>query len=523
MASGTPVSFYRDLDLIAGSATVAGLGDAELLSRYAQRRDATAEAAFEALVARHGPMVLATCRRSLRDGADADDAFQAAFLVLARKAGSVRVAGSVGPWLHAVAERVALKARVIACKRRDREGGEIGDIAAPDSDEGAFEIRQAVHDELGRLPEKYRAPLVLCHFEGLTHEQAAEALRWPVGTVSGRLSRAREILRDRLTRRGLGVPASAVVAALSARVALAVSSEQIQTVVRAACGGAVSRSVFRLTRGVLIAMFMNKLKLMGTGLAAVTALTVGAGFAAGQFGRQVAQEPPQVPTIETKPASSETRKEYTKEFMKARSFSGPTIQAIQGGNYIAVQSSDGRSISATSLKDPSINKNDWLSYAVPAGLSVIPLNVGNVMPLAYAGDEIKEVAVFFGSNQGPNTEALWSKQTLREPARGRLSPITSGNVVLYQVGADLYAFSSLSGQWGLLHLAGAEPPTIQVGFDSILVQQKETLYVYKAFTGRWTTGVSIKPVVTPPVYLPGNLSPPPSVAPSNPPPAPQKK
>jgi HlyD family secretion protein len=123
MASGTPVSFYRDLDLIAGSATVAGLGDAELLSRFALRRDATAEAAFEALVARHGPMVLATCRRSLRDAADADDAFQAAFLVLARKAGSVRVAGSLGPWLHAVARRVAIKAEAVSRKRRGGEGG----------------------------------------------------------------------------------------------------------------------------------------------------------------------------------------------------------------------------------------------------------------------------------------------------------------------------------------------------------------------------------------------------------------
>jgi RNA polymerase sigma factor (sigma-70 family) len=499
MASGTPVSFYRDLDLIAGSATVAGLGDAELLSRFALRRDATAEAAFEALVARHGPMVLATCRRSLRDAADADDAFQAAFLVLARKAGSVRVAGSLGPWLHAVAERVSLKSRAVVRKRRGREEGEIGDIPAPESDAGAFEIRQAVLEELGRLPEKYRAPMVLCHLEGLTHEQAAESLSWPVGTVSGRLSRAREILRDRLSRRGLGVPATAVVAALSTREALAVPSELIQMVVRAASGGAVSRSVFRLTRGVLIAMMMHKIKLAGVALVAVTALTVGAGFAAGQFGRQVAQQPPPAPPTEAKPSPPQTRKEFAKEFMKERSFPVQlfpvtTIQALQGGDYIAVQSPDGRSISAINVKDPSTH-NDWASYAIPAGLSATTLNTGNFMALGYSGDEIKEVAVFCGVGQSPHTTARWFTQTLRVPARGSLYPRTMGNSVLYQVGSDLYVFSILCGQWGQLHLEGAEPPTIESGSNAILVQQNGKLYVFKAFTGRWTTGVPIKPVV----------------------------
>jgi hypothetical protein len=237
-------------------------------------------------------------------------------------------------------------------------------------------------------------------------------------------------------------------------------------------------------------------------------LTVGSSFAVGQFGRQVTQpqQPPTVPQPQTKPSMPQ-RPQFPRL--------GYGIQAIQGSDYIAVESPDGRSISATSLKAHSMNKNEWASYAIPAGLSVTPLNSGSVLSLAYVGDEIKEVAVFFGYNTRPYSEGRWSKLTLREPARGRLSPTATGNTVLYQVGPDLYAFSSLCCEWGQLHLEGAEPPTIQFSGDSILVQQKETLYVFKGFTGQWTTGVPIKPVVVrPPIGM---------AAPPTPPPAPPKQ
>jgi RNA polymerase sigma factor (sigma-70 family) len=189
--------------------TVAGLGEVALLERFITRRD---PAAFEALVARHGPMVLGICRRLLREPHDIEDAFQATFLVLVRRAGSLRRREALGPWLYGVAYRVAMRARARAAAGPDLspgidppDGRETGpDAAAERSDDAS-----ALHEEVARLPESYRAPVVLCYFEGLTHDEAAQQLHWPVGTVRGRLARARDRLRSRLERRGVGPAALA--------------------------------------------------------------------------------------------------------------------------------------------------------------------------------------------------------------------------------------------------------------------------------------------------------------------------
>jgi RNA polymerase sigma factor (sigma-70 family) len=187
----------------AGSAV--GLTDGELLERFA-RRDEAAEAAFETLLVRHGSMVLTVCRQVLGDAHAAEDAFQAAFLVLVRRAASLRVRepGSLGPWLHGVAYRIALKARQQAARRRARERrAAMPAVGRPSLALEQGELRALLHEEVNRLPAKYRAPVVLCYLEGRTHDEAAAALRWPVGTVRGRLARARDRLRARLTRRGL--------------------------------------------------------------------------------------------------------------------------------------------------------------------------------------------------------------------------------------------------------------------------------------------------------------------------------
>src|SRR5262249_38884073 len=154
---------------------------------------------------RHGPMVLGVCRRALADPGEVEDAFQATFLVLVRRARSVRAGDSLGRWLYGVARRVAAKSRARSQRSRARSTPLAVEPAAPDPDSSADRIGllAALDEEGGRLPEKYRAPVVLCHLEGLTHAEAAARLRWPVGTVSGRLSRARGLLRDRLVRRGL--------------------------------------------------------------------------------------------------------------------------------------------------------------------------------------------------------------------------------------------------------------------------------------------------------------------------------
>jgi RNA polymerase sigma factor (sigma-70 family) len=161
--------------------------DAVLLGRFVDQWD---HAAFRDLVCRHGPMVLSVCRRIARDTHAADDAFQATFLLLVRRAGSVRKRESVGPWLFGVAQRVALEARGAAIRTvapaiPDREPSGTGDPDPLEQDE----LHAAVHEELGRLPEKYRAPLVLCYFEGLPHEDVARRLGWPIGSVRGRIAR----------------------------------------------------------------------------------------------------------------------------------------------------------------------------------------------------------------------------------------------------------------------------------------------------------------------------------------------
>ena len=196
----------RQIDQLFGAGTVAGLSDAQLLERFRTRRD---EAAFVALVARHGPMVLAVCRGVLRDEHAAEDAFQATFLILVRKA--ERALG------RRVARRLASSGRLPGrgpgpgrCGPPPRAGEEGRGGGRPEGNaesEPDDELRALLHAEIGRLPDRLRLPVVLCDLEGLTRDQAAERLRWTEGTVRGRLARARTLLRQRLTRRGVVLPA----------------------------------------------------------------------------------------------------------------------------------------------------------------------------------------------------------------------------------------------------------------------------------------------------------------------------
>jgi len=189
----------------AGTAT--GLTDGQLLERFATRRDAASEVAFAALVERHGPMVLRACRAVLRDDHEALDAFQATFLVLARKGGTLWVRDSIGPWLHRVACRAACRAKKAAARRRalEQRAAELAErrAGAP----GRDELAALIHEEVDRLPERYRTAVVLCDLEGRTCEEAARHLGCPVGTVGSRLARGRRQLRDRLSRRGLAARA----------------------------------------------------------------------------------------------------------------------------------------------------------------------------------------------------------------------------------------------------------------------------------------------------------------------------
>lgn len=225
------------------------LSDGRLLERFLAQQD---EAAFEELVRRHGPMVLRVCQRVLRHSQDAEDAFQATFIVLARKAETVAKHESVGSWLHGVAYRVALKARTNASQRHLREQNLVTAAAASprtsSGDAEAHDLRAALDQELVRLPDKYRQPVVLCYLEGKTNEEAAGELQCPVGTVKIRLSRARDLLRDRLARQGLPCSGAALTGLLmqeaaQATVPAGLAATLSQASVLAASGKLVPESV----------------------------------------------------------------------------------------------------------------------------------------------------------------------------------------------------------------------------------------------------------------------------------------
>lgn len=280
MAGRNSGAILKQMQALLGAGTFGGLSDGELLGRFLERRDEVAELAFAVLVERHGSMVLGVCRRIMGDPHDADDAFQATFLVLARRARSIRVEGSLGRWLFGVAMRVAMRARADSRRRRrrerpgldrfDRAGSEPGSSAADRA-----ELRAIVATEVAGLPARFRAPVLLCDLEGTSHEEAARRLGWPVGTVKSRLSRGRARLRDRLTRRGLTPADLAIVAAMARPPAALVSATTRAALALVASGrltaaGIVPASVATLTQGVLRTMTLHKLAAVAAALMLVT-------------------------------------------------------------------------------------------------------------------------------------------------------------------------------------------------------------------------------------------------------------
>jgi RNA polymerase sigma factor (sigma-70 family) len=266
MASIQLSTVVRHLHRLAGTAQAGDVTDAELLERFAARRD---EAAFAALVRRHGPMVLAACRRILGNHADAEDAFQATFLVLVRKAGSIKRRAALAGWLHEVALRVALQTRASAQRRRRHEQ------RVPDMPRKDFlttvvwrDLRPVLDEEVQKLPDACREAFVLCYLEDKTYEQASQQLACSTGTISRRLERARELLRERLTRRGLVLPAGLLAVVLSrqtapAAVPAALLASTLKAVLQSAAGaaaGVISARVAALAEGGFQAMTTSKTK-----------------------------------------------------------------------------------------------------------------------------------------------------------------------------------------------------------------------------------------------------------------------
>jgi RNA polymerase sigma factor (sigma-70 family) len=265
----------RHVSQLFGGGTVTGLSDSQLLERFRTDRDATA---FEALVARHGPMVLSVCRGVLRDPADAEDAYQATFLILVKKARTIRGGQALGGWLYQVAHRVAIQANVVAARRRahEREAGQMTAALATSGPGTPDDLLPALHEEIARLPEKYRLAVVLCDLEGLPQAEAAGQLNWSERTLRRRLAEARDRLRGRLARRGLAPDGAALSAVFWNEAHAVVPPAWNAAVVHAAIHAidpmaaiGVSAAAQSLTHEVLKAMFLHKLTIASAALLGV--------------------------------------------------------------------------------------------------------------------------------------------------------------------------------------------------------------------------------------------------------------
>jgi RNA polymerase sigma factor (sigma-70 family) len=271
--------------LSTGCATATDLDDAHLLHRFLRQGD---QAAFMAIVQRYGALVWGVCVRRLGETPEAEDAFQATFLVLVRKAPGLRGPQLLGPWLYGVAHRTALKTHGRAVRRKVREQALPEDVGAEVGSEQLWgELRAVLDEELDRLPEKYRRPVLLCYLQGLSSEEAARALGCPKGTVFSRLSRARDLLRQRLSRRGLGASGAALAALLTAHAAAkAVPAALVEATLGVSILSAAGRGgpgvpahLAALVEGVLRNMLLQKVRL-GVVLLALGVAASGVGFLA---------------------------------------------------------------------------------------------------------------------------------------------------------------------------------------------------------------------------------------------------
>jgi RNA polymerase sigma factor (sigma-70 family) len=519
MAGGPSREFLRDLDLVYEAGPLAGLSDAQLVERFVSGRGEASEVAFRALLARHGAMVWGVCRQVLREPNDVEDAFQATFLVLVRKAGSVRIDHSLGPWLYGVAFRVATRARSDASERRKREGARTEALAVPTGDPSeARELGSLLHEEINRLPDRYRLPVVLCHLEGQSQDEAARQLRCPVGTVSGRLTRARQMLRSRLTRRGLATPAVSLDLTARFEPRPSVPRPLIDSIARAASQPGPSGfpvAARALARGVTRSMLASQLKPVLT-LGLIALVTGGVAVAYSQAPGDKApatpstneptpdvQPPPAPPAAEPSPEALETRidpapsateqaQAGNDEPRTKRSVRRGDIafdlqpQAVGTGKVIYVIAPKQNRISALKL-----GKGEWRTYSVPAGSIDLALGVDENVALQLEGRAIQEVAVFNGILDH------WSVHKLRAPADGPIAPTLHGGLAAYAIDDTVYAYHSKKDTWVDLRLPKSDaddPVGVRVLDEAIVVQQGETVYVYSALIGQWSSGVDAQPM-----------------------------
>ena len=533
MANARYGAVLQPLNRLFNRGTVAALGERALLERFVFERD---EAAFEAIVTRHGPMVLGICRRGLDDPHDVEDAFQATFLVLVLKAGSLRDREQLAPWLFGVARKVTARARSRSILRRGREqnGGEALAVVVGPADGAAErgELRSALDEEIGRLPEKYRAPVIHCYLEGLTHDEAALRLRCPVGTVRSRLSWARQRLRERLDRRGLApagllagpgpLPTLAVPAALTeSTVAAASGTSAITTAAGAAA----------LAKGVTTAMFFKNLTLTASFLATAGLLTTGAAVIAHQgIGASAGVSADAPPPASAERPSLQAQNDALKNDVRTLSdevkllkrqldaiqkqLDGPprprvgtTVGAAAPGGMSGMMGgatadtfaqTTGRLVGARSnvpmatesatmiaavapAGDRILAKvksgDSWRLYRGSEGVKMVPEFGNNVLALQFTGSKIDEIAVFDRLN------GAWFTRKLDPPAENLATPVVYDQWVIYFIGPRAYAFSVKTKTWDVAALKG-KPIYVQSPFGGGY-QDDEAIHVFDVQKGAW--------------------------------------
>src|SRR3954454_5692150 len=296
MARESATLVSRHFQTLYARGVVGSLADSQLLHRFVDGGGLDREDAFAALVDRHGPMVLKVCRRMLPTPADAEDAFQAVFLVLARKAGSLRKAEALKPWLHGVTVRTAHEARRRAARRRSLEErvSATRPLSYEPIDEGHHEILRVLDEEIARLPLRYREPIFACDLEGASRQDAALRLGLPEGTLSSRLARGRALLRHRLTRRGIapgvgagfatGIPAAEAGTTVPEALSASAVRQGLLYASAGAASGTIPSGVTSLARGVLgilRASALRHLAVVVGSIGVAACLSAGLAWAAG--------------------------------------------------------------------------------------------------------------------------------------------------------------------------------------------------------------------------------------------------
>lgn len=501
MAKSQLATVFRHIRKIIGLSDGEQLPDGELLERFVDRRD---ETAFGLLVQRYGAMVLGVCRRILHDPNDADDAFQATFLVLVRRAASLERCSPLGSWLYGVAYRVALRARADAARRRERERQTEVMSPADRLDEVELrEVRAVLDEELQRLPEKYRAPLVLCCLIGKTNEEAARELGCPPGSMWWRLERARELLRQRLMRRGVELSAAALATLLTEQTQAAVSAQLAGAALESAslllAGQAAvtagQAQVFTLAEGVARTMFLNKIsKLAAAALLLVSLASVALGTVTYQI---LASAPPD-----------------------AKNAPLPVIRSAQSGPWSATATWEGGKVPGTGAR-VLVREGHKIVYDLKSEQVLRAINVAGTLSFAHdkdtrldvglikiqAGDEFSEEGFDCDGHLGDAPKPGEARPTLEVGTPSR--PIDAKHTALirlvYAEGTNKESWPAIVCCMGRMDFHGAPLSHAWIKLGETAKANDTTVTLAEAVTG-WRVGDRIIVTATQRNYKDGDFT-----------------